>query len=293
MIIWFGGGLGNQLFQYALYHCAEAKGYPVYADLSFYNKAVCHNGFELESIFGIKLRECDEKELRQYKDRYDIIARAIRKLLIPNFGLKTNIIREQNSRFIDGLISEQNKDSYLLGYWQSNGYFTEFEKEIKDALIFPQLDERNLAVEEEIKRSSSVSIHVRRGDYLNKDNINLFSNLGDSHYYDLAISYLESRFSDLRFYIFSNDNDWCRRHLKLKSPAVFVDWNNGIGSYKDMQLMAACKHNIIANSSFSWWGAWLNRNPGKTVIAPEKWFIDKSGYSNEMIIPIEWVRIDG
>ena len=113
--------------------------------------------------------------------------------------------------------------------------------------------------------SLSVSIHVRRGDYLGA-----FPVLDES-YFNPAMAYFAEKYSDVRFYVFSNDIDWCRHHL-IADKITFVDWNTGKDSPFDMWLMTQCRHNIIANSSFSWWGAWLNQNKGKQVIAPKTWF---------------------
>lgn len=292
MIIWFGGGLGNQLFQYALYRAVEENGCDVYADLSFYKRSKCHNGYELKRIFNIELKECDENQAKCYGDRYDLLARIIRKTINRNYGLNPHIIREKQSMYIEGLTEKCNNNAYLIGYWQSEQYFIHIKNKLRSELIFPDIDaEKNLRVIKEIKESNSVAIHVRRGDYLNKDNSRLFCNLGESHYYQNAVSYLKSKYNDLKYYVFSNDIQWCMDHLPLDN-STYIDWNRGAESYRDMQLFSACKFQIIANSSFSWWGAWLNNNPQREVLAPNEWFVKSSGYSDDMIIPKEWVKID-
>lgn len=292
MIIWFGGGLGNQLFQYALYRAAQENGCDVYADLTFYKKNRCHNGYELKRIFNIDLKECNEQQIKDYGDRYDLLARLIRKFINPKFGLNPHIIRERHSNYIEGLVNKQNNDAYLVGYWQSEKYFEPVRDKLRGELVFPDLNsDRNLRVAEEMKATSSVAIHVRRGDYLSKENSVLFKNLGESRYYQNAINYLRSKYNDLKFYIFSNDVQWCRENLPLDN-GTYIDWNHGVDSYIDMQLFSTCKYQIIANSSFSWWGAWLNPYAQKEVLAPTEWFVKTSGYSDTMIIPETWVKID-
>src|SRR5690606_38192956 len=143
-------------------------------------------------------------------------------------------------------------------------------EELREHFQFPQItDIKNKELIQHIQQRNSVSLHVRRGDYLIASNQHLGS-ICDNAYYEKAITYINEKTDSPLFVIFSNDIPWCKETFN-NIDAIFVDWNTGNQSYIDMQLMSLCKHNIIANSSFSWWGAWLNNNPDKIVVSPNKW----------------------
>ena len=289
MIIWFSGGLGNHMFQYALYRTAQSLGYDVKADLSFYDNKECHNGYELERIFNIRLNKCTAQESSKFVDRMDYFSRVIRKLGATSFGIRENKIIENYSKHIDDLLDVKNKNKYLQGYWQSEKYFKSIESTLKQEFVFPKLiDNKNEEVAQSIKNSNSASIHVRRGDYLSHS---IYYALGESNYYNNAINYLLNECASINFYIFSDDIDWCRTNLNLPINTVYIDWNKNQDSYIDMQLMSMCKYNIIANSSFSWWGAFLNKNKEKIVVAPQNWFAEDSGYDASLIVPEDWVKL--
>ena len=172
---------------------------------------------------------------------------------------------------------------------QSVSYFYEVSDILRGEIVFPKLNNANQEIGSLIRSSKSVSIHVRRGDYLTSK---IYCNLGESEYYNNAIKYISKKDDNLQFLIFSDDSEWCKKNLKLPSNSIFVDWNRKSDSYIDMQLISMCKYNIIANSSFSWWGAWLNSNNDKIVIAPNNWFSKDSLYDGTYIIPKDWVVLD-
>ncbi|OAV72399.1 Glycosyl transferase family 11 [Bacteroidales bacterium Barb6] len=140
----------------------------------------------------------------------------------------------------------------------------------------------------DIESSQSVSIHIRRGDYLQGDNINVFVNLCASSYYKNAIHYIEENINNPSFFVFSNDIDWVKNNMDIPN-ATFVSWNKKEDSWQDMFLMSMCKHNIIANSSFSWWGAWLNNNEDKIIIALSRFL---TTCENNDLIPKEWITLE-
>ena len=140
-----------------------------------------------------------------------------------------------------------------------------------------------------IADSNSVSIHIRRGDYVADPTMYTSHGTCDIDYYNRCVESLTEKVKDTSFFVFSDDPQWSRDSLKLQYPAIFVDHNDMEHGYEDMRLMSQCKHNIIANSSFSWWGAWLNNNENKIVLAPEKWFAKKTYIINDMI-PVQWVK---
>ncbi len=179
-------------------------------------------------------------------------------------------------------IFEDKKNRYYWGYWQHIDYINQVEDLLRDNLIFPPIkDAENLHIQDLIQQHNSISLHVRRGDYLQEP---LFKDICTEEYYQKSIKYmLETQESPL-FIIFSNDISWCKAQFNDLN-AIFVEHNSGINSFKDMQLMSKCKHHIIANSSFSWWGAWLNDSPDKIVISPRKWINDSNLDTSGLVLP--------
>lgn len=276
------GGLGNQMFQYAFYitvkkACITEK---VLIDLHCFNGYKMHNGFELDKIFP-NIQFFPAKWLEVAKVAYPY----------PNF--KTwkygkHILPKRSSMFVENkfmqyeenfLSSTIGKNCYYDGYWQNEKYFNNIKSDIINAFQFPPFDTKNENLAKHLQACTSVSMHVRRGDYLTDL---LFKGTCQIPYYKKAIKYLEDKVSPELFCIFSNDIEWCKKEVApLISTAkiIFVTWNKSEESYRDMQLMSICKHNIIANSSFSWWGAWLNCNEHKIVIAPKLWYA-KTNYES-------------
>lgn len=288
------GGLGNQMFQYGLYYKLKkmygSDSVKLYAGR--FESVRDNNGYELEKVFGIKDAITDFPISKKIvDDNNDIWSRIRRKLT----GFREGYITEhQNLSFKPSILEQNmNKDLYYSGSWQSEKYFVEYKKDISEIFKFKkELHSKNKSIAEEIIRSNSVSIHVRRGDYVN--NKAYFRILGDvcgEEYYNRAIKLIEQKSVENSYFIFSDDIDWVKENFSIldNKKVTFVNWNTGIESHVDMQLMSLCKHNIIANSTFSWWAAWLNSNENKLVIAPRKWFKEKK--LNEDIFPSEWIKI--
>lgn len=274
----FSGGLGNQMFQYAFYLSLEDKGFNVCTDLSLYSFVKMHNGYELSSIFGL---------LNEHKKNPIINAMNILLLRILLKYKPKNIIYLSHSFREDNVCIEK-KYRYLYGYWQSEMYFINIKEKVKKIFEFKRVDIANIELAEIIKSKNSVSLHIRRGDYLNNS---IYSNICTDEYYDSAIRYILKNVDDPFFYIFSNDLNWTKEYLaKYSINYNIVNLNNNINSYQDMFLMSQCKHNIIANSSFSWWGAWLNNNENKIVIAPRKW-MNTEPFIYEDIVPEFWIKM--
>ena len=283
-IIQFLGGLGNQMFQYALYKALQKKHPNVKADLHGYRNYALHNGFELENIFNIKLNKISPFTKNLYnKHNRKWLYRKLRRVL----NLR-NAYQEEKSLFaFDPSILADPKSRFYWGYWQNLQYFEAIAEELKIDFEFKQeLTGENQQILEQIKQTDSVSIHVRRGDYL-KDP--LLGGLCGPEYYQTAINYMQANVASPVFFVFSDDIAWCQKHLTLEQ-AKFITWNKGTDSYIDMQLMSACKHNIIANSSFSWWAAWLNPNVAKMVIYPKKWVNDHQTIES-MSTPENWKAV--
>lgn len=266
------GGIGNQMFQYAFALALQEK-YPheeIKLDVTHFSGYGLHNGFEIERVFGSQLPYASVKDLMKvtYYAPYYKLSRLIRKV----FGYRKSEYKEPRLfTYWGDDVFHIEADCYYEGSWQNEKYFKDYRDKILKAFTFKNpLSERNLNLQNQINCCNSVSIHVRRGDYL-KDPT--YKGICDLPYYINAIKIIKSKVDNPHFFIFSNDAEWCRRNIaNLCENYTIVDWNQGALSSIDIQLMSYCKHNIIAHSSFSWWGTWLNVNPQKIVIAPKGWF---------------------
>lgn len=267
------GGLGNQMFQYALAVALENKfKEQVYLDTTMFSTYNVHNGLEIKRVFDVPLREAPVKELNEltYYTRHYKLRRVFQKLLPSK---KTECIEAKDYTFNDTVLS-LNIDRYYDGYWQNWRYFNDYAEEVRKFYKFcTPLDCNNEQLLDQILETDhTVSVHIRRGDYLKAP---IYAGLCGQEYYTHAITYIKQQIlAPIHFLIFSDDMDWCRENIEPlfgNSKRTYVDWNRGADSYKDMQLMSKCRHNIIANSSFSWWAAWLNLHADNIIIAPKKW----------------------
>ena len=252
--------LGNQMFQYALYRKLLYKGNTVKLDLRYFDKKPNHFGLD---IFKLQLDVASNKEIAKSRDENRTFVDRFRR---KYFGKQSLIFEEITSSTLKYKPEIFNlKKGYIDGYWQSEKYFFDIKSILLSDFKFPKPeDDKNKSLLIKIRNTISVSIHVRRGDYIGG------FPLMSVKYYQKAIQYFEKKYNNLFFVVFSNDMEWSRKNIKIKH-GEYVDWNTGEKSYVDMYLMTQCKHNIIANSSFSWWGAWLNQNNQKEVIAPFEW----------------------
>ena len=289
IIIKVMGGLGNQMFQYSLAKALECRGKEVKLDISYYDnipQGDTIRKFELDRFF-CNIGKATYKEIAQYTN-------PIRKL-IDAFGEHTKLY--EPTCLVESVYSFNPKifnidNGYLIGYWQTEKYF----KDVRDVLLhefrFDKMNMtiRNIKLQEEILNSeNTVSIHVRAGDYLNQYNRENFGDICTNDYYNNACKYCVDKLGQVKFYLFTNDADWVRNNIKLDEyNYTIVDWNSEEDGWIDMYFMSICQNNIIANSSFSWWGAWLNTNPEKIVISPRKW---ENNVVVQDIIPEEWIRI--
>lgn len=279
-IVKIKGGLGNQMFQYALYKKLKNIGNKTYGDLSYFNKNNC---YELERIFNIEINTNYNLVLKKIFENDNLFFKIFRKIL--KSILVKNIIQQNDVEFKENIFNY----NYFDGYWQSEKFFKDIKEEICVEFKFPPITEdKNLYIKNEIEKVEAISIHIRRGDYIENK---VLDGLASLEYYERALRYIKLKIENPVFFIFSDDIEWCKKNLKIDFPTYYIDWNNGEESFRDMQLMSLCKHNIIANSTFSWWGAWLNSNSNKIVIAPEIWFRKESGYNYEDIVPETWVKI--
>lgn len=285
VIIKIMGGLGNQMFQAALYKSMEIEGKAVKADLTHIKKyGNNHNGYELQKVFGLDLVEASEKEVKKLADlQLTILGRVKRKL----GGIrKATHYLEQTYEYKPEVL--ETNTIYLEGYWQTEKYFRNIREEILEMFTFPYMEaSKNKNCASEILSNESVAVHIRRGDYLSGDNIDNYGNICTKAYYKSAVNYIKSRVSHPVFYVFSDEVEWVKENFDFGN-VKFVNWNAGSNSYLDMQLMSLCRHQIIANSTFSWWAAWLNQNSDKIVIMPEKWM---NHIENPDIVCEGWIRL--
>ncbi|MBO4718238.1 MAG: alpha-1,2-fucosyltransferase [Prevotella sp.] len=283
------GGLGNQMFQFALYE-ALRKQFPqerILLDLHCFNGYHKHWGFEIPKTFDVTYEEADWKEVAKLAYPYpNFISWRIGSRILP--CRKTMLMEDADYAFEPTALTREG-DTYYDGYWQHEDYFIAIREDILKTFTFPAFEnQRNQEIANLITEKNSCAIHIRRGDYV-KDK--LFRDICNLDYYQKAIQCMRETTNPDIFCIFSDDASWCREHLGALLglvETIFVDWNTGGKSFQDMHLMSLCRHQIIANSSFSWWGAWLNTNKNKTVISPQKWWNIKDAHSP---ISNNWLRI--
>jgi hypothetical protein len=201
-------------------------------------------------------------------------------------GKHKHVYYEPFLSFDKNVLSKQD-GTFLKGYWQSEKYFTDKNKIMEDLEIIKSPTEKNTQIKAKIEECNSISLHIRRGDYVS----NSTHGTCDLGYYNKAVQFFINKYgSNFEVFAFSDDPSWVQKNLELPVKINFISNNSSNNSYEDLRLMTCCKHNIIANSSFSWWGAWLNKNPKKCVIAPKQWFADIK-IANKDITPRNWLRI--
>jgi hypothetical protein len=285
IVIRLRSGLGNQMFQYAFFlQMQQWYGKEnVKLDIDTYHWKA-HNGRELDKVFGIDLRK-DAAPVSLSLQMADV-----------GYSLKNRILRRLRGKkhqcytFWRKLAYEDYRhlpdDIYLEGYWTEERYFYDVAGQVRSVFQFPEpKDDTNKKYLSQIENSCSVGIHVRRGDYKKKSNSFPMCPAG---YYREAVDFIEigNPGQEFLFFVFSDDIKWCKKNLSFLKNVQFIDHNVKTNSYKDMMLLAACKHQIMANSTFSWWAAWLNPNPDKIVIYPSS---AKLTYAS---MPESWICID-
>lgn len=290
IIVKLKGGLGNQLFQYIVGRAlAEIHKTELKLDISLFENYEFHD-YSLKP-FNIQENIASSDEIESFKSRkLNVVQRLINKFL-PN-GLKfvPGYVTEKHFDF-DSQILKLKNDVYLEGYWQSEKYFADIGEIVRREFTIKTLPEgKNKEVKESILSSESVSLHVRRGTYL-LPQFNSVLEPCPLVYYEKCVNYISGIVDKPHFFIFSDDSEWVRENLILPYQTTYVDFNDGKSDFEDLRLMSLCKHNIIANSTFSWWGAWLNSNSKKIVLAPAKWFRDSKRTTKDLFLK-SWVKVD-
>ena len=271
-------GLGNQMFQYAFGKLIHAD----FFDISWFDEVKNQPNWTVRSY-----------QLNFWNCHVDIIDKKSMLNLRKNnpflkiFGIKTKLktILENSVNVYEPKLLLKKKGVFK-GYFQCVQYCTPIRKKLlKDFTPHCTPNKRNKEILKSIQSTNSVSLHIRRGDYLKLQHV---YNRCDLDYYQKAIDFIASKVESPHFFLFSDDISWVRKNLKLHFPYTIVDFNRGKNSAWDIWLMKNCQHNIIPNSSFSWWGAWLNENPKKIVVAPKMWFT--SGKKTDTI-PRNWKKL--
>ena len=285
------GGLGNQMFQYAAGRALSlAAGHRFLLNLHGFESYALHQGFEVERVFVAPVQAATAADVREVLGwRSGDLTRKLLKRVQSPLLHGPHLAIEPHFNYWPGL-REGAGPRYLMGYWQSERYFKDCEAVLRADFSFKTpLNGANLEISARMRDCQSVSLHVRRGDYVTHAKTAKILNVCSLEYYRKAIAHIAERILSPHFFVFSDDPQWVRDNLEISFPADFIDGNRGMQSYIDMQLMSLCKHQIIANSSFSWWGAWLNTNPDKKVVAPREWF--RNGTDDRDLVPPEWVRL--
>ncbi|MDE6604064.1 MAG: alpha-1,2-fucosyltransferase [Lachnospiraceae bacterium] len=271
IIIRVMGGLGNQLQQYALFRKFQSLGVEAKLDLSWFSQktqetAAAPRKFVLSDFEGLPLKTASGEEVRALLGRaYEEeagFAEKVKKRLMPE---KAPLF-EESEMYHPQIFSWHNR--YLAGYWACEAYYADILERLREEIRFPESDDaRNREAMEEMAVQPSVSIHVRRGDYLDAANAAMFGGICTEKYYDSCVSYIKEKCPEAVFYVFSDDAEYVRAHFAGREFRI-VDWNRGENSFYDMQLMGHCRHNICANSTFSFWGARLNGARDKIMLRP-------------------------
>lgn len=292
-IIRMSGGIGNQMFQYALYLKFLSLGKETkFDDVTEYE--LLNARPIMLSVFGIDYPRASKEEIVEITDSSMCFADRVRRKLS---GRKSRQYTEASLGYDEEVLK---KDSaYLCGCFQSEKYFKDIEKEVRETFRFrsvripEEIEGQIWEYDEQIAETVSVSIHIRRGDYLQAEDV--YGGICTDAYYNKAIEYMAEKYQEVHFFVFTNDtfwaDKWCEAKAKENEKLNFtvIEGTEETTGYIDLMLMSRCRHHIIANSSFSWWGAWLNDTSEKCVVAPVKWL---NTCACQDIFTPDMVRID-
>lgn len=281
------GGLGNQMFQYAIGKSISTAS-KVDFKIDTYkinNSNYISRDFSLSKFnISAELAEISEVEKFHWSKYFDFI---FGKLYQRNIKLSNKIFEKKTFHFDEEMLSISN--GYLDGYWQCFKYFEDIrEILLKEFTLVDEMNFENKLILNQINELNSVSIHIRRGDYIKDKKNNAIYNVFGMEYYHNAIDFITNKIDIPYFFVFSDDLEWASKNLELNN-ATYVDVNSKGNPENDLILMANCKHNIIANSTFSWWGAWLNHTPNKITIAPKRWMSTIDDLND--LYPQNWIRL--
>ncbi len=298
IIIKIFGGLGNQMFQYAFARSLSIKyNRRLIIDKTYFNKE--NYPFNLHPKYypyKLNLYNTNNEFISSNISKYIKNVRRKRIYSIANPIVSHSFFRQYipeyfNQRNFSFKNTKKSKIAFIDGYWQKFKIVEEYKNDISKNLTLKDenISELNKKIINRISSTNSVSVHFRRGDYISNPKFLANYEICSLKYYKSAMDYIKKIVNDAVFYIFSDDINWVKKNMNFEYSIVFID--NNEPDHEHQYLMSQCKHNIIANSSFSWWGAWLNKNPDKIVIAPAKWFRSEDR-KDDIYYPKSWVRCE-
>jgi hypothetical protein len=297
IVVTLNGGLGNQLFQYAMGRALSLReGVPLVLDLAWFGLVKGQDGavttirnyalepFELE--VGTQCIGLPQPKAAGLMGR--VLRRVFRYVPRQHFGRK--VYFERGFAFEPTAFSLQGP-VWLEGYWQSHRYFNDYAEVLRSELGRPRkVGAATLEMLGKIGDCDAICLHIRRGDYVTNKYAAATHGLCSLDYYAKGLDVVLPGLPYPRCFVFSDDPEWAKDNLRLPVPMTIVDINGPASAHEDLWLMSACNRFIIANSSLSWWGAWLSESAGKMVVAPRQWFVDSSKDTSDLI-PAEWVRV--
>ena len=285
-------GLGNQMFQYAVGRTLSLKNNTeLKLDISAFETYTLHE-YSLEKLNIVK-NYATKKDIPWYENsssnKYvDFTLQKIKSLIVP---YNKHHFREDGFESFNEKVLTLPDNTYLDGYFQSDKYFREYADIIQsDFEVSVPASIQNHKIIQQIKSVNAVSLHIRRGDYVKNSTTQALHGLCNAEYYKNAVAYIAEKIENPVFFIFSDDIDWAKENMKTGYEQYYIDFNDASQNYEDLRLMSKCKHHIIANSTFSWWGAWLNPSNEKIVTMPSIWFAWYK-FETKDLYPDSWVRI--
>jgi len=292
VIVRLQGGLGNQMFQYAAgRRLAHARRTTLKLDISSYTAE--NNRYYSLGCFNIEQQFATTDEIRRLKgysaSRLRRVAFRFGQRMKPYY--QRSVIAERRQFAFNSGILDAPRDVYLVGYWQNENYFSDIEHIIRrEFTVKPEPDRKTRKIRQMIESTDSVALHIRRGDYVTNPRHFKRHGVCSLDYYNACVGLLARQCTSPHFFVFSDEPEWAMQNLQLHYPCTIVTHNGTERDYEDLRLMSLCKHFVIANSTFSWWGAWLSTNKDKVVFAPRRWF---SAYDHQTgdPIPPHWHKV--
>lgn len=286
IIVNLKGGLGNQMFQYALGRKLSLKNkdklkLDTYGLERANEVGDIYRPFALDA-YNIQKNIARTDEVRNLKYPFGLVLKGLR-------WFRFKILHQTHTGFEPGILNETGS-IYIDGYWQSPKYFDDIRDILlKDYTLVTPVSNAVTTYTEMLSIENSVSVHIRRGDYVTNPRVLKEFGICSEEYYQKAISYIQANVVNPSFFVFSDDIQWVKENLELPNNTVYVS-DDRLTATEELILMSTCAHNIIANSSFGWWGAWLNQNTEKIVVAPTPWF-NKNNHLYKDLIPESWVTL--
>lgn len=287
VVVRLDGGLGNQMFQYA---CARRLAHVRSVDLKLDISPFAQGSLRSFALDGFRIAAItsSDGEVRIFRLKARL-GTILHKRTKRRFGLPI-IVRNHSLEF-DATIRHLDGNVYLDGYWQSEKYFSDIADLLRsDFRLAQPLPPSEADLLKAICSTNSVAVHVRRGDYVSNPAVAAKHGLCSDDYYRNAVRLMRSHVPDAHLFVFSDEPDWVRRNMEFEGPYTIVQSSGAASHHHDLTLMSSCRHQIIANSSFSWWGAWLNVNPEKIVVSPSSWFREE-GHDSGDLVPEPWLRV--